>query len=189
MILKKGFFGHHKTLRLITVLKDQNAPLYVLKLWAHCEDKRTWEFIWPDDRLKWICGFPDEEHVLRAALMTCGFIIQNPNEPMGFTVHEWAEHNRKIVSSWDNGAKGGRPRKPKQNQSITQQNPPNTNTKEVQNKYKDGFPVGFQTEPELTEEKRQANREKLALILKEAREKMRAGTATQPEEGQQNGAT
>jgi hypothetical protein len=182
MIVKRGFFGHHKTLRLIDVLKDRNAPLYVLKLWAHCEDARTWEFFWQDDRMKWICGFPGEEHVLRAALITSGFIIQNPNEPMGFYVHQWEQHNAKLTTSWNNGAKGGRPRKPNQNPSITQKNPPNTNTKEVQSKYKSGFPLGFQAQPELTEEQRQANRAKLALALKEAREKMRADTATQPEE-------
>lgn len=132
--------------------------------------------------MKWICGFPGEEHVLRAALITCGFIVQNPNEPTGFSVHQWEQHNAKLTSSWANGAKGGRPRKPGQSPSITQKNRPNTNTKEVQNKYKDGFPLGFQTESELTEEQRQANREKLARVLKEAREKMRVGTATQLEE-------
>jgi len=107
VIVEPDFFHHWKTRELIRLLKDDCAPLYVLRLWAHCQSRKMWKFALSDGALGSICGYPHSNpENLRKALSECSFIDQNGAKL--FTVHDWDKSNRYLVSAWKNGSKGGR---------------------------------------------------------------------------------
>lgn len=131
MIVEPDFFDHWKTQFLIEELDgDQCAPIYVLRLWAHCQNRKEWSFDVPVRALTAICRYQGEAEKLRVALTNSGFLRDSEN---GFVVVGWDEYNAQLVANWDNGQKGGRPRKPKNNPSETHrkpiQNPSGTNGK------------------------------------------------------------
>jgi hypothetical protein len=71
----------------------------------------------------------DDGASLREALKTCGSIVQSPDAPAGFTVHQSEKHNATQVTSRANGAKGGRRKNPQVNPSKTHGlKPTDTNT-------------------------------------------------------------
>jgi hypothetical protein len=85
--------------------------------------------------LKGVCRYEGEASKLRSALERCGFIDVDGE---AISVHGWAETNAKLIANWENGKKGGRPKKvvdmgennpaetqlePNANPSVTQRNP------------------------------------------------------------------
>lgn len=106
MIVEPGFLDHWKTRRLVELTGDNTAPLIVLRLWAHCHKAKMWRFRnLTNEKLAGICGWKGEEAELQTTLIKCGFLnIQGPF----LVVHEWEKYNRKLISCWKNGAKGGR---------------------------------------------------------------------------------
>ncbi|MDB6078663.1 MAG: hypothetical protein JWO82_2410 [Akkermansiaceae bacterium] len=140
MIVEPDFLTHWKTQMLVAELGDPAAPLYVIALWAHCQQRRTAQFDQlADNALKAICRYPGDGAKLRAALEVSGFI--DPTET-GFNVHGWDEVNAKLIANWDNGGKGGRPKKsasvpsgktqpePTGNPNQTHRNPQGTDRQE-----------------------------------------------------------
>jgi len=119
MIVQTDFLEHHKTLQLIQVLQDERAPLYLLRLWAHCQNRKTHGFpIGSKTLLASVCRYeihniltPSEFH---DAMVECGWIdeCEKDGKPH-FYVHDWEEVNRSLIASWRNGDKGGRPKKTK----------------------------------------------------------------------------
>jgi hypothetical protein len=91
----------------------------------------------PTRGLKAQCKFDGDAQTFETALIEAGFIERN-----GETIHVtgWAEKNAALFAAWENGAKGGRPRKPNQNPRETQGKP-------------NGNPSLTQTKP-IREEKR-----------------------------------
>lgn len=172
MIVHPDFFDHWKTKAVIKKLKDPAAPIYVQRLWAHCQKMRTSQFAMSDDALKWICDFPGEGSALREAMKTCRFILQNPDEPTGFTVHQWEQHNASLINSWVNGQKGGRCKEPTGYPPAAQTNPPksNSNSLRVQNKKKVDNPRVSESEPTLSVEETQKRRQEVAQLFRKTRE-------------------
>jgi hypothetical protein len=111
MIVKPEFMEHWKTRLLVEITKDESTPLCVIRLWAHCQTSRRWEF--PDmtpDTLAAICRWGKRKPACRAALVKAGFVDRLK---MGFAAHGWHEVNAQLIQKWDSGKKGGRPAKPK----------------------------------------------------------------------------
>ena len=110
MILDPDFLTHWKTRALIGALDDKCAPLYLIALWSHCQNRRRGEF---DDltptAIKGICGFEGEAESLEKALIEVGFAERISTG--AFVVSGWAEKNAQLLAAWENGAKGGRPAK------------------------------------------------------------------------------
>jgi len=106
---------------LISELDDKAAPLYLIALWAHCQQRRAVDFHGMAlSGLKAVCRYEGEASKLRSALERCGWI-----ELQGEAVHVrgFAELNAKLVANWENGLLGGRPRvvfEPTDNPPITQ---------------------------------------------------------------------
>jgi hypothetical protein len=106
MIVEPGFLHHWKTLRLIELTGEAGAPLMILRLWSYCHSARMWKFRdMADEKLAGICGWKGDPQEFRSTMIKCGFLeLQGPF----LTVHEWDKYNRKLISCWRNGKKGGR---------------------------------------------------------------------------------
>ena len=133
MIVDPDFFDHWKTLLLVESLGgDKCAPLYVLRLWAHCQNRKRAEFDNLSERaLKAICRFEGHANKLLAALEDSGFVRRTGESSL--EVCGWSEYNAKLLANWENGAKGGRPKKQDSANSETQPKP-NGNPPETQRK-------------------------------------------------------
>ena len=108
MIVDPDFLDHWKTRMLIVSLDgDPSAPLYVLRIWAHCQNRRQSEF---DDlspeALKALCCFPGNANKLESSLVASGFVRRDAKK---IIVTGWAEYNASLIAAWRNGMKGGRP--------------------------------------------------------------------------------
>jgi hypothetical protein len=123
MIVEPDFFDHWKTKLLLDDTQIPESPLWVLKLWAHCQRRKKWKF----ENLEphaWraICGAQIDGADVREYLITAGFVEQKGEM---FIVHDWEVSNRYLISAWKNGNKGGRPlitdRKPTANHSANRQ--------------------------------------------------------------------
>lgn len=131
MIVQPNFFDHHKTRQLVIELGgDELAPLYVLRLWAHCQNQKKWRFQGMSaGALFAICGAnvaktsPQE---LWLAMQSAGF-VRVKNKVL--SVHEWEHYNASLVKNWENGKKGGRPKKPSGNPNAKRVNPAETQTR------------------------------------------------------------
>lgn len=129
MIVEPDFLTHWKTQMLANELADKCAPLYVIALWAHCQQRKSDRFTHlAPNALKAICRYEGEASKLQSALERCGFIEV---EGEATVVHGWAEANATLVANWRNGQKGGRPKKPIESQPITQTENGLTQTKPI----------------------------------------------------------
>lgn len=121
MIVDPDFLDHWRTRMVIDALGDPMAPMYILRLWAHCQERKSDVFAMPTRGLKAQCRFGGDADAFEQALQEAGFIERD-----GDTIHVcgWAEKNASLLAAWENGAKGGRPRKkPNGNQRVTKQEP------------------------------------------------------------------
>jgi len=157
MIVEPDFLSHWKTQLLINDLNDRCAPLYVIALWAHCQQRRSDSFTnLAPNALKAICRYEGEASKLRSALERCGFLDV---EGEAVVVHGWAELNAKLIANWDNGKTGGRPRNPDSRRSrsgqYSEEPKPNRNPTETES-----GKTETQPEPIRVEEIRDDNRER-----------------------------
>jgi hypothetical protein len=108
-IVTPGFFEHWKTRTLINLLgNDSLAPTYVIRLWLQCHSSRTSFFAdLSVETVKSICWYAGEAKKLNDALIESRFIRRDGD---AVEVLGWAEHNASLITRWENGAKGGRPR-------------------------------------------------------------------------------
>lgn len=112
MIVDPDFFDHWKTVVLVEELEgDPAAPLYILRLWAHCQNRRQWVFgsLTPK-AIRALCRFRGDAQELIDALVAASYLDVDDNGVM--TVQGWDEYNSQLIANWTNGKKGGRPKKP-----------------------------------------------------------------------------
>lgn len=135
MIVDPDFLDHWRTRMVCDALGDPMAPMYILRLWAHCQERRSDTFTMPTRGLKAQCRYTGDADAFEAALVEAGFIERSGDE---LHVCGWAEKNASLLAAWENGAKGGRPRKQKQNPNETHglpsENPVETQAKPTQNR-------------------------------------------------------
>lgn len=102
MIVEPSFFHHWKTRLLVTTLGNAGAPLAVLRLWAHCQERKTHKLKLSPDALASVCEWPEDPKILRQALITCGFLDEEAN---CLVVHDWDKQNWYLINAWKNGRK------------------------------------------------------------------------------------
>ena len=108
MIVEPDFLEHWKTRLLVRLLGTEEAPLYVIRLWAHCQHRKTDRFTdWNPDVLASVCRWVGPVDVFWSA-MTKTFVDVVGNEVVA---HDWNVANASLLSAWENGRKGGRPSK------------------------------------------------------------------------------
>lgn len=120
MIVDPDFFDHWKTKWLIDLLDgDEAAPIYLQRIWAHCQNRKETHFKpIPNSGLKAICKCPQNADKIASALFESGWLRRHEDDTI--EVVGFAEKNAQLVANWENGSKGGRPRK---NPSETHQEP------------------------------------------------------------------
>lgn len=150
MIVDPDFLTHWRTLMLIDELGgDQMAPLYVIRIWGHCQQRRSDTFEMPAAGLKALCRFHGDADKFECALVSAGFLER---QGIYLIVPKWKDHNAAIVKNWTNGSKGGRP---KTEDTEPNRNPNETQTKPTANpNITQGEPNGTQSEP-IGEDKRE----------------------------------
>ncbi|WP_232624335.1 hypothetical protein [Paraburkholderia ginsengisoli] len=133
MIVAPDFADHWKTRMLVDLLGgDEVAPVYLIRLWAHCQQRRTSVFeSLPTAALRAICRYSGDAQAFDHALSEAGFISRADGK---LVVVGWDEYNAALLANWQNGKRGGRPKKartePTDNQPETHGlptgNPPKT---------------------------------------------------------------
>lgn len=140
MLIDPDFFDHWRTRMLVDLLNDECAPIYLMRLWAHCQLRKADRFKLPASALKAICRYQGDADEFERAMIESGWAEREGDE---IIATGWAERNAKLVKAWENGGKGGRPktqRKPKRNPTETHEEPTDN-------------PTGTQTQVGLTHEK------------------------------------
>lgn len=145
MIVDPDFFDHWRTRMVADMLQDQLAPVYIMRLWAHCQNRKGDVFDIPAAGIKALCQFPGSAQDLEDALIAAEYIERNG---LTVTVTGWAEKNASLIAAWENGNKGGRPKKnQKQTDGQPTENPSETHGLPMDN------PSLTQTKP-IREDKR-----------------------------------
>lgn len=116
MIVDPDFLEHWRTRMLVDALGgDEFAPFYLLRLWGHCQVRRATRFEIPAAGVKGLCKATGDAAAFEAALVECGYITR---DGAYVEVLKWAEQNASLIAAWENGGKGGRPPKPKENPRV-----------------------------------------------------------------------
>jgi hypothetical protein len=145
MIVDPDFFEHWRTRMVSDMLGgDPMAPIYIMRLWAHCQNRKGEIFDIPVAGIKAICQYPGDAQSLEDALIASQYLERDGRT---VTVVGWAEKNASLIASWENGHKGGRPKK---HQKTTQAEPTG-NPEETHGKPSDN-PSATQAKP-IREEK------------------------------------
>jgi hypothetical protein len=114
VIVEPDFPDHWKSRLLVNLTGQQHAPLAVIRLWAHCQQRKASRFPSYDEQILAAVVHWDAPNITAMeALSQAGWIDLIPGG--GFEVHEWEQVNCKLVSNWWNGRNGGRPKKPNDN--------------------------------------------------------------------------
>lgn len=111
MKLDPGFVNHWKTERLMDQLGAE-AVVAILRLWGSAQIRRTFSGLqFTPKRLAMETKWKGDEDQLFA-------VLTDPDAPWldreldgTFTIHGFSEHQHQVVKLWENGKKGGRPKK------------------------------------------------------------------------------
>jgi hypothetical protein len=121
VIVDPDFLDHWRTRMVVDALGDEMAPMFIMRLWAHCQARKSDRHAMPPAGLKAQCRAPHEAAAFEQALIDAGFVQREGDT---IVVLGWAEQNASLLAAWENGAKGGRPPKqPKQNPRVTESKP------------------------------------------------------------------
>jgi len=112
MIIETDFLDHWKTQLLVEKTGMLHAPLFLLRLWGHCQARRKWQFQnLTTEGLAKLCHWTGDALQFKNILIECKFVHEKKEGILA--VHDWEVSNAMLIRCWVNGAKGGRPRKKK----------------------------------------------------------------------------
>ena len=98
------------------LLDTEAAPNYVIRLWSHCQTRKTNIFPeWSPVILSSVCRWPGDADVFWSAMLQTFCRVEDGH----LVAHQWDEVNAGLIASWSNGGKGGRPKKPTANPQLT----------------------------------------------------------------------
>ena len=116
MIIEPDFLDHWKTRLLMRLLDTDAAPNYVIRLWSHCQTRKTNIFPeWSPVILSSVCRWPGDADAFWSAMLQTFCRVEDGH----LIAHQWDEVNAGLIASWSNGGKGGRPKKPTANPWVT----------------------------------------------------------------------
>jgi hypothetical protein len=121
VIVDPDFLDHWRTRMAVDALGgDEMVPLCILRLWGHCQVRKSDHFDMPAAGLKAQCRYTGDAQAFEQVLIDAQFIKRD-----GLTIYVlgWAEKNASLIAAWSNGSRGGRPKKPMGNPAVTQGEP------------------------------------------------------------------
>jgi hypothetical protein len=97
------------------LLDTDAAPNYVIRLWSHCQTRKTNIFPeWSPVILSSVCRWPGDADLFWSAMLQTFCRVED-----GYLIaHQWDEVNASLIAAWSNGGKGGRPKKPTGNPRV-----------------------------------------------------------------------
>ena len=103
------------------LLDTDAAPNYVIRLWSHCQTRKTNIFPeWSPAILSSVCRWPGDADVFWSAMLQTFCRVED-----GYLIaHQWDEVNASLIAAWSNGGKGGRPKKPTGNPRVNPESNP-----------------------------------------------------------------
>ena len=117
MLIDPDFLDHWRTIALVDALDgDEMAPMYLIRLWGHCQTRKTDTFEIPTKGLRSLCRYSGDAERLETALTEAGWIERDGGNIRAI---KWLDHNRGLSKAWENGQRGGRPKKPDANRTET----------------------------------------------------------------------
>ena len=150
MIVDPDFFDHWRTRMVVDMLGgDALAPVYIMRLWAHCQNRKSDTFAIPPSGIKALCHFTGDAQVLEDALIAAEYLVRDGQQ---VTVVGWAQKNAQLIAAWENGARGGRPKKEPSANREEAQWAPGENPRETHGK-PTGNPLAAEKKP-IREDKR-----------------------------------
>ena len=110
MIVSPEFVECWEMRTLVRLLgNDEAAPVYVLRLWSHCQTRNDTFFDMTPDNLAAACRYAGgDAKQFEAALIECRYVKRT--EQLIEVLH-WADDNKALIAARANGSKGGRPKK------------------------------------------------------------------------------
>lgn len=124
MIVDPDFFDHWRTRMVADALQDSMAPVYIMRLWGHCQNRKGDVFDIPAAGIKALCQFAGDAQALEDALIAAEYMER---DGLTITVTGWAERTLHFWLHGRTGTKAGAQkrthRQPKQNPLKTQQKP------------------------------------------------------------------
>lgn len=102
MIVQANFLNHWKTKALGNAIGEIAAIRALLFLWAHCQERRAWEFELNPAKLAGICDFHGDEAAVAhfwTSMQRIGWL--DVTAELGwFQVHQWGEVNISLIAKW-----------------------------------------------------------------------------------------
>jgi len=103
------------------LLDAESAPNYVIRLWSHCQTRKTNKFPeWNPAILASVCRWSGDADQFWSAMMQTFCRCEDGH----VVAHQWDEVNASLIAAWSNGGKGGRPKKPTGNPRVNPESNP-----------------------------------------------------------------
>lgn len=101
MIIDPDFLDHWRTRMVVDALGgDEMAPTYIIRLWAHCQARKSDRHAMPPAGLKAQCRAPHDAATFEQALSEAGFVQREGEELVVLGVNTWLVRGRELdVSS------------------------------------------------------------------------------------------
>jgi len=111
MKLDPGFASHWKTERLIARC-GHSAVVGLLRLWGDCQIQRRWSGLAINPtKLAAMMRYEGDHTGLWEAMTDVDAPWLDVEEGGTYAVHDFGHHQKQVIHMWENGRKGGRPRK------------------------------------------------------------------------------
>ena len=92
VIIDPDFFDHWRTRMVVDALGgDEMAPMYIMRLWAHCQNRKGDKFTIPSVGIKALCKFQGDASAFEKALIDAEFLTRDGDT---VTVEGWAERKK-----------------------------------------------------------------------------------------------
>jgi hypothetical protein len=106
MILSPDFCDHYKT-KILIRLAGHSGVFSLLKLWGQCQFRRSERLEKPPEIIAAIADWNGDPKEFEKALIESGYARRDGKT---LIMHDWESQNKKIISNYSNGQKGGRPK-------------------------------------------------------------------------------
>ena len=97
MIVDPDFLDHWRTRMVVDALGgDEMAPMYIMRLWAHCQNRKGDKFDLDAQELATACRFNGSAHLFESAMVEAGFVARAGLTVVALGVDRWLVRGRAL---------------------------------------------------------------------------------------------